>query len=141
MTDNYISRDVATTVVNELRTEIEAVFARHGLATPTIRTRYGDGLKITIEGAPLNLGESGVNLASKEALAYERYHNVYNLVAGALGIEFVVGGVAYRFDGLATQRPKNPICGTAVKTGRSFVFRAETSRIINAAVEAKQVAS
>lgn len=135
MTHN-IDRQTAVTVAKEVEAAVAAVFAGHGLAAPKVKTSYGDILRLTIETSVKTEGDNGVNTTSKEAIAYKVMGSLYGLPEDALGVVFTSGGKRYVFTGIATNRPKYPICGTG-EDGRSYKFTETTARAIHAAVAAK----
>lgn len=133
MTHN-IDRQTAVTVAKEVEAAVAAIFAAHGLAKPKVKTTYGDYLKIALESSPDVKGENGVNTASPEALAYKRYHAVYNLPENGLGARFFSQGKEFVVTGLSPNRPKYPINAVCVADGRSYKFGTNVAHKIAAAV-------
>lgn len=131
-----ITRQTATAVAKEVEAAVAAIFAAHGLAAPKVKTTYGDYLKIALESSPEVKGDNGVNLASPEAIAYQRYHSLYKLPDNALGTKFVVQGKEFVFTGISPNRPKYPINAVAVADGKGYKFGESVAARITAAVNA-----
>ena len=139
-TTTKITRGIALEVTNEIKVAIDEIFARRGLAAPTLKTTYGDSLyKLTIETTPEVLNESGINLKSKEALYYTRYgftdyHGAIptNLTA-PLGTRFTSKGETYAFAGIAASRSKYPVVGINVDTNQTTFFTSAIIGRINSA--------
>jgi len=103
-----VTKTQAQSLTKEIQEAVAAILAKHGLADPKVKTTYGDYYKFTLEASPENLDENGVNLSSKEAVAYTNFHNAYDLPAGLLGKQIVVKGETITFIGIATTRKKYP---------------------------------
>lgn len=129
-----VDRTTARLITAELETAVREVLARHGFVAGTVRGSYGDALKVTIEASPEVLGTNNVNTATPQALAYERYRQVYGLPNGALGVTFTVNGRQYVFTGVTPSRPKYPIDATGVADGKRYKFTVHTVRNITAAL-------
>ena len=128
-----ISAATAKQVTSEVDKAIAAIFSNYGLSKPKISTTYGDYLKIAIQATVDTPDENGVNTTSREALAYERYAETYGLNKGLLGTEFISNGKAFTFTGIATNRPKFPICAVEVGTGRPYKMGEAVAKKINEA--------
>lgn len=124
--------------VADLRDKVSAaiadVFAEAGLVAPTVtgsftKTSVSFKLSASIDA----VDESGVNLASQEALDYEKFGSTFGLDEGRLGKEFSVQGKRFVFAGINGRRPKYPICGVEVASGRTFKFGRDVAALINAA--------
>lgn len=135
MTHN-IDRLTAVTVIKEVEAAVAAVFAAHGLAKPKVRGSYGDSLKITLESSPDVKDDNGINVASPEALAYQRYHAAYELPSNGLGVKFVSQGKEFVVTGLAPNRPKFPISAVCTADGKAYKFGRTVIPKINAAAQA-----
>lgn len=134
-----ITKTQAVAIREELQDAIDAVLTKHGLDKPTIRTTYGDQLRITITASALVLDEAGVNTASAEAVAYERYHASYGLDAGLLGTEVTIRDEKWTFLGLALKRTKYPIMLRNAATGKPMLYTTDVVAHINRAAAAKAV--
>lgn len=128
-----LTKAEAQAVVNDLQATIETVFAKHGLDRPKVRTTYGETLRIAITASQLQLDDAGINTASPEAMAYDRYHRSYGLNAGLLGAEVKVHGDSYIFLGIAAKRRKYPIMLRSVTTGKTMLYSTDLVPRLNAA--------
>lgn len=127
-----ITKTQAQAVSDELRKTIEEVLARHDLAKPTVRVTYGDQLRITITASALEVdAETGVNTASAEAVAYDRYHTSYGLKGDLLGNKVKLRGQEYTFVGIALKRQKYPMVFQDAN-GKTMLFTTDVVRILNA---------
>lgn len=131
-----VTASKAKEVTKEVEAAIVAILSKHGLATPTLSTTYGDFLKITIKTSLETLNEDGVNLSSPEALDYETYGETYGLKPGLLGTRFLSRGVEYIFTGIKPSRPKFPICAMT-PDGRQFKMTEDAVKVINSSVLGK----
>lgn len=131
-----IDRQTAVTVAKEVEAAVAAIFAAHGLAAPKVKTTYGDYLKIALESSPEVKGDNGVNIASPEALAYKRYHAVYDLPENGLGVKFFSQGKEFVVTGLSPNRPKYPINAVCTADGKSYKFGTTIATKITAAAGA-----
>jgi len=127
-----ISKTDAVAVTTEIMEAVNAILAKHGLDTPTVRTTYGDTYKIAITSAAVELNEAGINLASAEAIAYDRYHNAYGLNPGLLGTKAIIRGEEYTLLGLALKRSKYPIV-TRNAAGKTLLWGSEIATKFNEA--------
>lgn len=133
MTHN-IDRQTAVTIAKEVEAAVASIFAAHGLTKPKVKTTYGDYLKIALEASPDAKNEDGVNIATPEAIAYKRYHAVYDLPENGLGVKFFSQGKEFVVTGLSPNRPKYPINAVCVADGRSYKFGTNiAARIVAAA--------
>lgn len=103
-----ISKELSRQVTDDIRTAVDAILAKHGLVAGKVNTHYGIHYKFSIEAVAEELGENGVNLASKEATAYQQLHKVYDLPEGLLGKIITVKGEPLVFLGIAASRSKYP---------------------------------
>jgi hypothetical protein len=103
-----VTKQQAQSLTKEIQEAVAAILAKHGLADPKVKTTYGDYYKFTLEASPENIGDNGVNMSSKEAVAYTKFHNAYDLPSGLLGKQIVVKGETVTFIGIATTRKKYP---------------------------------
>lgn len=134
--NHNIDRHTAVTVIKEVEAAVAAIFAAHGLAKPKVRGSYGDSLKVTLESSPDVKDDNGVNIASPEALAYQRYHAAYELPANGLGIKFVSQGKEFVVTGLSPNRPKFPINAVCTTDGKAYKFGRTIIPTINTAAQA-----
>lgn len=105
-----VTKPQAQAVTAEIMQAVEAILAKHGLDKPSgVRSTYGDQYKLTITTSSVELNDDGINTASAEAIAYERYAFSYGLHDGLLGTKFMVRGEEWTFLGIATKRSKYPI--------------------------------
>lgn len=128
-----ITKTQALAVSEDLRTTIDEVLAKHGLApNPMVRVTYGDQLRITITAAALEVdADTGVNTASAEAVAYQRYHASYGLKGDLLGKKVTLRGQEYTFVGIALKRKKYPIM-VQDANGKTMLFSTDVVRHLNA---------
>lgn len=126
MTQHNVTRQTATAVVNEVEAAVAAIFASHGLTKPKVKVTYGDYLKVALESYPDKADDNGVQTVSPEAIAYQRYHGIYNLPADGLGATFTVRGEEYKIVGLSPNRPKYPVNAVRSADGAPFKFGADT---------------
>jgi hypothetical protein len=111
-----VSRELCRKVTEELKDAVNEVLKRNGLATPPrVRSTYGEWYKVSFEAALETLDDNGVNLTSKEAIAYNKLHTLYGLPAGLLGTKFIAqskkGEDSFTFIGIASSRSKFPFVG------------------------------
>ena len=118
-----ITKEEAREITKDIQEAVAAIFYARDMAVPKVKTTYGDVYKVSFESSPLALNDAGVNVASPEASAYERFHDSYGLPAGLLGKKFESRGETYTFAGLATRRPKYPI--VALKSNGDITFFTE----------------
>lgn len=128
-----ITKTQAQAVSDDLRKTVNEVLARHGLApNPTVRVTYGDQLRITITASALEVdAATGVNTASAEAVAYERYHTSYGLKGDLLGNKVKLRGQEYTFLGIALKRKKYPMVMQDA-TGKVMLFSTDVVPMLNA---------
>ena len=120
-----VSKNEAQTLTKEIQEAVAAILVKHGFADPKIRTSYGDYYKFTLEASPDNTDENGVNLSSKEAVAYNQLHKAYDLPSGLLGKRIKIKGEWLTFAGIASTRPKYPY---------SFIKEDGTKTLFTAAI-------
>lgn len=104
-----VTKEQAKSLTAEIKEAVDAILAKHGLVAAKANTVYGEYYKFTLEASPVRTDENGINLASKEAKDYEKYHDLYDLPSGLLGKEIVVNGKKVVFIGIATSRKKYPL--------------------------------
>lgn len=114
-----VTKTQAQALTKEIKEAVDAILAKHGLASSKASTNYGDYYKFTVEATAVRTDDNGINLASKEAQAYEKYHNLYDLPSGLLGKEIVVNHKKIVFVGIAASRKKYP-----------YAFRKEDGEIV-----------
>lgn len=137
-----IDRTTVRNLAAEVETALAEVFARHGLTAPTVGATYTPtNIKFKVETNIDATDDSGVNVQSPEAIAYNRYGKSYGIVDNALGVEFTFAGDRFRFLGVKPTRPKFPISAAKVNDGREFKLPASAVAAINAAVEAATAAA
>lgn len=136
-----VTRQECAAIAEEVKRAVIDIFAAHGLEAPTINGVYGPELKLTLRAVPAASDDelvNGVNPNSEEARAYKAYYRVYGLPEDCLGVEFTTRTGTYRFTGIAPRRPKFPICGVDVVTGKAYKFTETTVAAITRAKEAAQ---
>lgn len=120
-----ITRQECKIITDEVQKAVAEIFARHHLAPPTMKAKYGFKYTVTAETTRVELNDTGVNLSSVEATAYTTLASVYGLQPGLLGKTLVYKGVTYRFEGIAVKRSKYPFKFVAVngdKPGQTMYF-------------------
>ena len=134
-----VTKPQAQAVTAEILSAVEVILAKHGLDTsPRVTTNYGDQYKITITTSAVALNDEGINTASAEAIAYERFHLSYGLNPGLLGVKFMVRNEEWTFIGVAAKRSKYPIMARNA-AGKTMLWGYEVSDRINAAGKAAGV--
>jgi hypothetical protein len=128
--------------VRVIRKDIEAalleVATKHGLESKPFSVQFTpNSIKARIEMTAVLMGTGGVNLASKEALNYERVGKHYGLEPNRLGVVFRYNGNDYRFLGLTASRPKYPIDAMDIRSGKRFKMPAATA--VNAINDCKPI--
>ena len=110
-----VSRELCRQLTDEIKVVVEEVLKKHGLSAPKTRSTYGEWYKVSFESTLETLDENGINLTSKEALAYNKLHTLFGLPAGLLGTKFVAktkqGEDSFTFIGIAASRSKFPFVG------------------------------
>jgi hypothetical protein len=70
--------------------------------------------------------KTGINLTSKEAIAYQQLHAVYGLPDGLLGTVFTTttqkGQDDFVFSGIASSRSKYPLAAKSLNDDRTYFF-------------------
>lgn len=128
-----VSKQQAIELSKEIERFTKELFASHGLDVPKMSTRYGDQYKVTITTGSVELDESGINLASQEAVDFVRYAEMglIDLPAEALGRTFRnPDGVEYVLAGYVPSRPKYPYVAKRVADGKSYKFTDHVVRLI-----------
>lgn len=110
-----VTKEIAQQITREIETYAKEVFKRYGLAAGKVSTRYGIAYEVKFEASLETLDKSGVNLTSREALAYQQLHDIYNLPGDLLGKVFrghtKNGYEEFTFAGIASSRSKYPFVG------------------------------
>ena len=127
-----VSKELCTLVSKEIDAAIADILARHGLEATKRQSQYGDWFKFTVTASPVVIGDSGVNEATPEASAYNRFYRSYGLNEGLLGKEFVSKGETYRFCGIATSRRKYPFVGKRISDNQTVFFTEDLAAKLNA---------
>ena len=136
---DIVSSELTTKVSAEVQAALLPILEKHGLKLTKISSKYGDSYGVSISASPTVLSESGVNLASPEAIYFERFGYTAWLGKGLddrveltakLGTKFTTAGKEYVFIGIRS-RGKNKI--VAERDGKSFVFADSVVPTINKA--------
>lgn len=134
-----VSKELTSEVSAEIQAAIAPILAKHGLTLTKFTSKYGDSYGVSISASPTVLSESGVNLASPEAIYFERFGYTAWLGKGLddrveltakLGTKFTTAGKEYVFIGIRS-RGKNKV--VAERDGKSFVFADSVVPTINKA--------
>lgn len=125
--DEVVSRELTRKVSADIQAAILPILEKHGLKLSKFSSKYGDMYGLSISASPTVLDKNGVNLASTEAIYYERFgHNVFKdgeiiTLTAKLGTKFTTGGKSYIFCGVRS-RGKNKIVVKGDKDGKGYVF-------------------
>ncbi len=128
-----VTKEQAKAVSDELEAVLNEILARHGLSESRVSVKYGEVFKMSLTATAVELNDEGVNTASPEALAYERYAAEYGLKEGLLGSSITLRGKTFTFVGLALKRSKYPYAFIG-PTGKPMVFTADVVERLNATV-------
>jgi hypothetical protein len=102
---------------------LETVAAEFGVEINYNGGSYTEGsCIIKFEFAEIREGVAMTRIAAD----FGRHAESFGLEASDLGREFMSNGQMFRIDGLNTRATKMPIAASAVKSGRSYKFGAET---------------
>lgn len=128
-----VEKDVALRITSEISSAVEEILKKHGFTPPKIRTTYGDIYKVSFESTPETIDESGINVTSKEAVAYNRFYSSYDMPPGLLGTKFTAhtkfGADEFTFVGIATSRSKYPIVAKS-SDGATVYFTKNYGKVI-----------
>jgi len=136
---NIVSSELTKKVSAEVQAALLPILEKHGLKLTKISSKYGDSYGLSISASPTVLGESGVNLASPEAIYFERFGYTAWLgkslddrveLTAKLGTKFTVAGKEYVFIGIRS-RGKNKV--VAQRDGQTFFVHDSAVPAINKA--------
>lgn len=115
--------------LNAIRVEIDK-------ALTTVGTKLGIALKIgtisysseafhtKLEAFVVTKDASGKSPAQVKMLQeLKKYGGMFGVDESHLGKTFTSNGETFKFAGVKPSRPKYPVVGTSVRTGKSFKFR------------------
>ena len=135
---NQITAADARTIHAALDAAINGVLAQHGLEKSSGKVRYcPTSLTYTLAAAiavdPTTATEfiNGVNPNTPAAIAYTSHGNLYGINPGRLGTVFGSNGRLFAFSGIAFNRPKFPINGRCMTSGKEYKFPATVAVLIN----------
>lgn len=114
----------------EIGKELEALGKRLGIKLSVGGGQYGaDQLTIKVVATP---GDPAVaDAAAKQKFATSCHY--YGLKAEDFGAIFTSQGKRYKLTGVSPSRPKYPISGECLSTGKTYKFTEATARLIIAA--------
>lgn len=127
-----VTKAVAKEISTEITEAVKKVLEKHGLGLGQVRSTYGDIYSIKIEATEVVNGDSGINLASKEAQAYNMFASSYGLNEGLLGKKFVSRGREFAFAGVSTSRSKYPIMAVNLLDNKKYFFTRDIVKVVNA---------
>lgn len=130
---HQITKQQSQQITNEIREAIDQVLAAHGMEATNTRTTYGDHYEIKVTAVRAEIGESGINENTPEAIAYKQIGHLYGLNEGALGAQFTNRGEKFTFIGISTRSPKYPILAKT-EDGRTMKFTEAAAAYINSAL-------
>lgn len=115
---------------------LDAVRAEIDKALATVGAKFGIALKIggiryseesfhtKLEAFVVTKDASGKSAAEVKMLKeLKQYGFMFGVNASHLGKTFTSNGEVFKFAGIKPNRPKYPVIGTSVRTGRSYKFR------------------
>lgn len=92
-----MTKQDAVELANDVRAAVAEILASRGYAQPTMKVVYGDSFKITFETTTVDLGDNGVNLASREAANYKDLADYPTAIFGKLDPDAI--GKVYKWQG------------------------------------------
>lgn len=143
MTDS-VSKDKAQQISKEINDAVKVIMAKHGLLLTKQTTGYGDSYKFSIQATEVRLNADGINLASEDVIAYERFGygvpsgvvNQWDALTAKIGTRFMSNGKTFAFAGVKA-RGKMKIVAVNVDTKQMFTFPDSAIHKINEASAAK----
>lgn len=105
-----IEKELAARISAEIAEAANKVFDKYGLKGSPTRTGYGESYSFKIEAVAVAKGRNGVNLKSKEAIAFVVAMGVHGLKESDLGAQIEVRGHRYTITG-ASLNAKLPLIG------------------------------
>lgn len=142
---NTVDKAVAQAIATEAKEALSAILAKHGMEASGFKWSYGDWMEVKLTAVPVQKGENGVNLSSKEAQYYTKFGwEVYSAdfseciaLTAPLGTRFNAGRPLqdYAFAGVDSKKRKNPIVAIDLTTGKTVYFAETVVTRINLAAE------
>lgn len=135
---NQITAADARTIHAAIDAAITGVLAQHGLEKSKGQVRYCPtsltytlDAAIVVDPAAAATFINGVNPNTPTAIAYTSHGSLYGLNPGRLGTVFSSNGRLFAFSGIALNRPKFPINGRCLTSGKEYKFPATVVTTIN----------
>lgn len=130
------SKELLQALHADINKAVQDACQKHGVELAKYSGKYGDALKMNFEFTKISLGANGVNLAANEAKDHGWASKAYDLEEQVfLGMLVEVRGEIYRYDGIATKRPKFPFEITNMKTGAKAKAPQTWSTLLNSSAE------
>ena len=130
------SKELLQALHADINKAVKEACEKHGVQLAKYSGKYGDALKMTFEFSKTELGANGVNLASHEAQDHGWASKSYDLDDTVfLGMLVQASGSIYRYDGIATKRPKFPFEITNMKTGAKAKAPSTWATLLNSSTE------
>ena len=101
-----VSRDAAKSISDEIEAEAKKI-CQGKLQITGISTKYGEGYSITIKADGIELGQNGVNLASRYAQDFRMTSWRYEMTDADLGKEALINGKKMFLAGVEIKRNGN----------------------------------
>lgn len=104
---------------------LASVCSKHGIALKMGGIRYsGDSFTTKLEAFVQTQGANGMSATElKLRKELKRDGWAFNVDESHLGKTFTSNGETFKFAGIKANRPKYPVIGTNVRTGKSYKFR------------------
>lgn len=140
MTENMVSKDKCTEVSREINAAIMDIFAKHNLKVTKTASKYGDNYEFKIVAEAQMISEDGINLASPDAIYYNRFGYTAYLgvsiqdeikLTAPIGTKFESNGKTFAFAGVRS-RGKNKILAVEQESKKTFIFTDAMISRINA---------
>lgn len=112
------------TLRKQIDTALAGVAKKNGISLSIGRISYqAESFRTKLEAVIQNSENAGLSVGdAKELKELKMFGDMFGLDESHLGNTFSSHGETFKFTGIKTSRPKYPISGTSVRTGKSFKF-------------------
>lgn len=130
---SFTSSDLKT-IRNDIETSLEDVAKKHGIVIKIGSIKYSaDQFHTKLDAFIPDINTQNMNARQIEGLKnLKNYGRFYNVTENDFGKTFTDGnGQKFKFIGLMPSRPKYPVIGEDVKTGKIYKFTENVLKLLN----------
>jgi hypothetical protein len=126
-----LDRDAVRSISADVMDALKAVATKHGIQFSSKGARFTSS-NVTFRLEAALLGAGGV-AETRERTDYLRCAGLYGLKTEWLDKSFRHGGDDFTIIGLSTRKTKNPILCTNTRNGKTYIFPADTVKVLMSA--------